>query len=71
MTDIKIGGHITFDYTNWRGESSIRTCKVLKVGYGSTHWHKEPGFLMTGHESGKGIRHYAMKDMSNLVVCEP
>ena len=33
-------------YTNYRGETAIRTIFPLEIWYGSTDWHPEPQWLL-------------------------
>lgn len=70
MIDIERGSVINFDYVNWRGEKANRTIEVLHIRYGSTEWHPEDGFIITGGEHRTGIRHFAAKDMTNVKVIE-
>ncbi len=34
------------DYTNWRGEKSVRLFEVREFWVGSTDWHPEPGLML-------------------------
>jgi hypothetical protein len=36
----------TIDYTNWRGERSLRRIRPLWVEYGSNEWHPEEQWLL-------------------------
>jgi hypothetical protein len=67
--DLRQGDIITFTYTNYKGETSVRTAKFVSISYGSTEYHPEPQFLIAGYDlDKKGLRGYAVKDMSNLVA---
>lgn len=37
---------ITVLYTNYRGETSLRTITPVRVYYGKTDWHPTPGWLL-------------------------
>jgi len=54
---------LTFRYTNWRGETAVRTATPVRIWWGSTDWHPEPGWLMTAHDHGKDAeRDFALAD---------
>jgi predicted DNA-binding transcriptional regulator YafY len=51
-------------YTNYRGETSIRTVVPQKIIFGSNEWHKEPQWLMEAIDVEKGQpRTFALKDI--------
>jgi hypothetical protein len=33
-------------YTNWRGETQVRTIIPRELRYGTTRWHKQPTYLL-------------------------
>lgn len=35
-------------YTNWRGETRVRRIVPMTLWWGSTEWHPEPQWLITG-----------------------
>lgn len=37
---------VTIDYTNWRGERSLRRVAPRRFFYGASEWHPEPQWLM-------------------------
>jgi predicted DNA-binding transcriptional regulator YafY len=51
-------------YTNWRGETAIRSIVPIKVWFGSTNWHKVDGWLLDAYDlDRKAERCYSMKDI--------
>ena len=40
-------------YTNWRGETAVRSFVPLRLWWGATEWHPEPGWLMRGWDTEK------------------
>jgi hypothetical protein len=67
MLKIEVGNRISFNYTNWKGETLKRTVYVDEIVYGSNQWHKEPQFFIKGLDTDKiETRFFAMKDISNL-----
>lgn len=60
------GQHVLIDYTNWRGERSIRPIvpNMESLWYGFNDWHKEAQWLLDAYDVEKGdIRTFAMKDI--------
>lgn len=54
---------ITMTYRNYRGEVSKRTVKPVRIYWGSTDWHPEPGWLMEAWDYEKNAsRDFALKD---------
>jgi hypothetical protein len=61
---------VLIDYTNYRGERSLRPIYPMMIFYGTTEYHKEPGYLLEAldldklNEEGKPqLRFFAMKDI--------
>ena len=51
-----------FVYTNYKGQTSIRTVIPLKFYYGCTDYHTEEQWLLEAHDHTKNdIRIFAMK----------
>jgi len=51
-------------YTNWRGETSERKVKPIKIWFGSTEWHKEEQWLLRALDITKDAeRDFALKDI--------
>lgn len=54
---------ITMTYRNWRGEVAERRVVPTSVWYGSTEWHKEPGWFLKARDIDKGEeRDFALAD---------
>lgn len=50
-------------YTNWRGETSVRTITPIHVWHGATDWHPEPQWLLRVWDHDKNaMRDFALKD---------
>lgn len=63
---------IAFEYTNHRGELSERRMRMNSQHYGTTHFHPEPQWFMTGYDIVKqDWRVFAMKDMRNVRYTPP
>lgn len=57
--------HIVFRYKNWRGEIATRTVLPHKIWFGSTEWHPEEQWFLTGEDVEKGeIRDFALSDIT-------
>lgn len=55
---------VIIDYTNWKGERSIRTIIPIRIYWGSNEWHKEEQWLLEAHDLEKqALRNFAMKDI--------
>jgi len=51
-------------YTNYRGETALRTIVPEKMLFGGTEWHPEPQWLLEAYDVEKGAsRSFAMKDI--------
>jgi len=51
-------------YTNYRGETSLRTIVPEKIWFGSTEWHPESQWLLDALDLEKSQgRSFAMKDI--------
>lgn len=51
-------------YTNYRGETDLRSIVPKGIFYGSTEWHKESQWLLEAFDIQKDAdRHFAMKDI--------
>lgn len=51
-------------YTNYRGETSLRTIIPIKIWYGSTNWHPDPQWLLDARDIEKRAdRSFALKDI--------
>lgn len=55
---------VNIDYTNWRGERSIRTIIPYSIRFGISGWHTEPQWLLRAFDVDKGDdREFAMADI--------
>jgi hypothetical protein len=62
---------ITFQYTNYRGETAMRTVRPVGIEFGSTAWHPEPQWLLHGVDLEKGEgRAFALRDC-NFAAASP
>lgn len=53
-------------YTNWRGETSKRVIKPIKIWFGATNWHKQEQWLLKATDIEKNAeRDFALKDISS------
>ncbi len=44
---------VTLIYTNYRGETALRTIVPKSVRFGSTEWHPEPQWLLLAFDTDK------------------
>jgi len=50
-------------YTNWRGETSMRSVTPMGIHFGSTEWHPEPQWLLKVFDHDKQAdRDYVLRD---------
>jgi hypothetical protein len=55
---------VIIDYTNYRGERSLRTVIPVSIDFSSNQWHTEPQWLLTAVDVDKcELRIFAMKDI--------
>ena len=58
---------VEFTYTNWKGVTRQRRAYFMKFFMGSSEWHPELQWLVTGMDLEKQAeRTFALKDISNL-----
>jgi len=63
-------GAAQIDYTNWRGERSVRVVIPLNMKLGSNEWHPEPQWMMLAHDvAKKADRWFAMSGIHSW--CTP
>ncbi len=56
---------ITVRYTNYKGETGMRSIVPEKIWFGSTEWHKDEQWLLDAYDIDKAaIRNFALKDIS-------
>jgi predicted DNA-binding transcriptional regulator YafY len=55
---------LRIEYTNWRGETSVRTIVPLNIWFGSTEWHPVEQWLMRAVDIEKDAeRDFALTDI--------
>ena len=55
---------LVFEYMNWEGKWGVRRVRPIKLWYGSTQWHQEPGWLLKAMDLEKNAeRDFAVKDI--------
>lgn len=55
---------LRIEYTNWRGETSVRTILPIKIWFGSTEWHPGKQWLMRALDIDKDAeRDFALTDI--------
>ena len=55
---------LRIEYTNWRGEASVRTIVPLNIWFGSTEWHPVEQWLMRAVDIEKDAeRDFALTDI--------
>lgn len=58
--------HVTFDYTNHRGEHNQRRVAPLRIYFGTSQWHHKQQWLFSAYDlDKKAPRTFAMDDMTN------
>jgi len=58
IDDLKIVG---IDYTNWRGERTLREIIPISIRFGTSEWHPEPQWLLLAYDIDKQAeREFAM-----------
>ena len=61
---MKMVKEVYIDYTNYRGERSVRRILPERLYFGRTEYHPEDQWLLDAHDLGKDVsRTYAMKDI--------
>lgn len=60
---------VSVRYTNYRGETSVRSIIPLKIHFVSTEWHPEPQWVLEVFDIEKGAeRSFAIKDINQWNV---
>lgn len=55
---------VEIDYTNWRGERSVRRIKPLRLFFGKTEHHVTDQWLLDAFDYGKDAeRTFSIKDV--------
>ena len=56
-------------YTNWKGETSVRSIVPKELFFGSSEWHKEDQWLLRADDlDEKAKRTFALKDIKAWCV---
>jgi predicted DNA-binding transcriptional regulator YafY len=56
-------------YTNWRGETSVRTIIPIELVFSSNEWHKEEQWILKAFDIDKQAeRMFACKDIKEWCV---
>ena len=64
-------GDIAIDYTNWRGERSMRKIRPMTIWFGSTDWHQDEQWLLSAYDYQKaGRRDFALRDIHEWKIEE-
>jgi hypothetical protein len=72
MIEFKFCGYIEFEYTNYKGEHDTRRVCTHSIAWGSTEYHPQPQWILTGHCMDRRVtRGFAMRDMSNVRTWTP
>ena len=51
-------------YTNWKGETRLRTIIPISIEFKSTEWHKEEQWILNALDVEKNeMRSFAIKDI--------
>lgn len=63
---------LTFRYTNWRGETAVRTATPISLRWGTTEWHPKPDWLLRAYDHEKRAeREFALADCQFALPAEP
>lgn len=54
MTGMETKDEVIIYYTNYRGETSQRHIRPVKIWFGSNEWHIEPQWLLDAVDIEKG-----------------
>lgn len=66
MNNITINKKVTIVYTNWKGETGVRSITPKVFFWGSTQYHPELQWLVTAYDEDKQEdRTFALKDVLN------
>jgi predicted DNA-binding transcriptional regulator YafY len=64
MSKVEYVRSVKIDYTNWRGERSIREIVPSRIFHGTSDWHAMPQWLMSAWDVEKqAMRDFALKDI--------
>ena len=64
MTNPRISRDLEVRYTNWRGETRLRTIRPVSLFFGSNRWHPQVQWLLVAWDVEKNmLKTFALKDM--------
>lgn len=64
-------GHVTIEYTNYRGELDVRKIAPMYFHFGKTEFHPEPQFLLKAWAFDRNAeRDFAVRDIHNWSIVE-
>lgn len=62
---------VRIDYTNWKGERSIRLVEPIRIVFEENQYHKPAQWLLVAIDLNKGVeRSFALKDIHSWDVTE-
>lgn len=71
MTPLVENKKVIIDYTNWKGERSLRTITPRMMYWGSTNYHQETQWLLNAFDVEKQVeRTFAMRDIHSWSTCD-
>lgn len=60
--------YLRIEYTNWRGETTIRTIQPMSIWFGNTKWHSLDQWFLHALDVDKGEeRDFALTDISKWI----
>ena len=64
ITTFPVSQTVEIDYTNWRGERSVRRIVPDRIQWTANNWHKETQWLLRAWDEEKhDFRDFAVKDI--------
>jgi predicted DNA-binding transcriptional regulator YafY len=70
MTDIR--QHVIIDYTNWRGERSLRRIIPLSIQFENSEWHPDTQWILYAVDIDRGAsREFAMANVHSWTIPLP
>ena len=69
MKELTDAQKVKIEYTNYRGETNVRTVIPVRIWFGGTEWHPEEQWLLDAFDVGKNAnRSFAMKDLKQWLT---
>lgn len=64
MNEIERKKVLVIQYTNHRGETSVRRILPLAIYFAATQWHPDEQWILDAHDTDKDvIRSFALRDV--------